>query len=288
MTLNQLRYFRAVCQCESISKAAEKLHVSQPTVSVGIKTLEEELSLNLISRQNTRIFITESGMKLYKAVCDVLDYLDSVITNLQRQERHAGLEIRIGVPPVTGVCILPDIINKLNERDDAVRLNAIEDSYVKLLKMVHTELIDCTLCLDDGDKISDLRYDYVASLELCFCVNRSSPLSLLSSVSFEQVRKMPVASLENDSYNFKKVSILYKKYGCTPNIIFQSNRPYSIIEFVRRSPECGMFLPRELVKPYDKIVPLSLEPKQYMDICIAYRPKSLDNFRFRSFIDLLI
>ena len=96
MTLNQLRYFREVCRYESISKAADKLRVSQPSVSVGIKNLEDELNLTLIYRKNTKIIITEAGMKLYKTICSVLDSLDSTIVNLRRQENHANPEIRAG------------------------------------------------------------------------------------------------------------------------------------------------------------------------------------------------
>ncbi len=286
MTLNQLRYFREVCRYESISKAADKLRVSQPSVSVGIKNLEDELNLTLIYRKNTKIIITEAGMKLYKTICSVLDSLDSTIVNLRRQENHANPEIRIGVPPVTGICVLPDIVSKVHD-SSRIHLNVIEEAYVKLLKMVSNELIDCTLCLNDGDKVEGLAYDYVASLELCFCVSRENPLSLQPDISFRQIDSMPIASLENDSYNFKKISTLYRKNDCRPNIVFQSNRPYAMIEFVRRSPECGMFLPRELVSNYKDIVPLSLNPREYMDICVAYRPEALDIQEFRSFVELI-
>lgn len=288
MTLNQLRYFRAVCQHSSVSKAAEKLQVSQPSVSVAIKNLEEELGLTLVQRSNNKLSITAEGLALYKTVGSLLDQLDATISELQRQTQHqTPYEVRIGVPPVTGICVFPDIINDIHRKGGGFFLNVVEDNYVRLQQMVLNELIDCTLCLDDGEKFDGLRYDYVSSLELCFCVNRKNPLAEQSAVSFEQIRDIPIASLENDSYNYQKIDRLYRAHGGTPSVVFQANRPPAMLEFLRSAPECGMFLPREQVINDRDILPLSLLPRQYMDICIAYREESLENRKFMDFIHLL-
>ena len=64
MTLNQLRYFKAVCQYDSVSRAAQRLNISQPSVSNAIKELETEFGVRLFNRQYRRISLTDAGLQL--------------------------------------------------------------------------------------------------------------------------------------------------------------------------------------------------------------------------------
>lgn len=66
MTLNQLRYFCTASRCHSITKAAEELYVTQPTVSVAIRDLEIEFGINLFSRKGNQLMLTVEGEALYK------------------------------------------------------------------------------------------------------------------------------------------------------------------------------------------------------------------------------
>ena len=65
MTLNQLRYFCTASRCHSITKAAEELYVTQPTVSVAIRDLEIEFGISLFYRKGNRLILTEEGEELY-------------------------------------------------------------------------------------------------------------------------------------------------------------------------------------------------------------------------------
>ena len=61
MTLTQMRYFREVCKEQSVTKAAENLHVSQPTVTIAMQELEAETGLNLFLRSGKKISVTQEG-----------------------------------------------------------------------------------------------------------------------------------------------------------------------------------------------------------------------------------
>ena len=61
MTLDQLRYFRAVCKCDSVSRAAEILNISQPSVSNAISSLEREFDVALIERRRKKLILTKEG-----------------------------------------------------------------------------------------------------------------------------------------------------------------------------------------------------------------------------------
>ena len=75
MTLNQLRYFCTASRCHSITKAAEELYVTQPTVSVAIRDLEIEFGISLFYRKGNRLILTEEGEELYNKATYILQYL---------------------------------------------------------------------------------------------------------------------------------------------------------------------------------------------------------------------
>ena len=78
MTLTQMRYFAAVCQWQNITKAAASLHVSQPTISVAMQTLETETGLNLFHREGRRLLLTHDGEHLLARVTHLLDLTDQL------------------------------------------------------------------------------------------------------------------------------------------------------------------------------------------------------------------
>ena len=72
MTLVQMRYFYEVCQWQNITKAAEQLHVSQPTVTVAMQAIETETGLNLFHREGRKITVTSVGAKLLSKISFIL------------------------------------------------------------------------------------------------------------------------------------------------------------------------------------------------------------------------
>lgn len=81
--LHQMRYFQCVARYESVSKAADELHVSQSALSKSISKLENELGVKLFDRRGKRISINENGLRFQQDVVRILDDIDSSIESLQ-------------------------------------------------------------------------------------------------------------------------------------------------------------------------------------------------------------
>ncbi|MFR3006811.1 MAG: LysR family transcriptional regulator [Blautia faecis] len=78
MTLNQLRYFCTASRCHSITKAAEELYVTQPTVSVAIRDLEIEFGISLFYRKGNQLILTQEGEELYEKATYILQYCNEL------------------------------------------------------------------------------------------------------------------------------------------------------------------------------------------------------------------
>ena len=95
MTLRHLTIFRAVCQTESITLAAEHLNMTQPAVSLAVRELEDFYGVQLFERMNRRIYITEAGRTLLQYADKILSqYAESV--QVLQEARHRG-SCRFGV-----------------------------------------------------------------------------------------------------------------------------------------------------------------------------------------------
>ena len=106
MTLNQLRYFCTASRCHSITKAAEELYVTQPTVSVAIRDLEIEFGISLFYRKGNRLILTEEGEELYNKATYILQYCTELQADYSSMARVKP-PLRIGIPPMLSTVFFP-------------------------------------------------------------------------------------------------------------------------------------------------------------------------------------
>ena len=96
MEIRILRYFLAIAREENMTRAAERLHISQPSLSKEIKKLEEELGHELFIRTNKNMILTDEGMLLRKRAEDILAMVDKTAEEFSLLDNIIGGEIRIG------------------------------------------------------------------------------------------------------------------------------------------------------------------------------------------------
>ena len=109
MTLNQLRYFCTASRCHSITKAAEELYVTQPTVSVAIRDLEIEFGISLFYRKGNRLILTEEGEELYNKATYILQYCNELQADYSSMARVKP-PLRIGIPPMLSTVFFPELL----------------------------------------------------------------------------------------------------------------------------------------------------------------------------------
>lgn len=122
MTLRHLTIFRAVCQSESITLAAEHLNMTQPAVSLAIRELESFYGTLLFERMNRRIYITESGRTLLQYADTILSQFQESVLVLQ-ESGHMGT-CHFGVHVTFGETSLPAILQRLSARLPHVTVRA--------------------------------------------------------------------------------------------------------------------------------------------------------------------
>jgi LysR family hydrogen peroxide-inducible transcriptional activator len=145
MTLTELKYIVAVAREKHFGKAADACHVSQPTLSVAIKKLEEELEVKLFERNASEVTVTPLGEEIIRQAQGVLEQADGLREIAKRGKDPLAGALRLGVIYTIGPYLLPDLVRQAIERHRQMPLILQENFTVKLLEQLRTGEIDCAI-----------------------------------------------------------------------------------------------------------------------------------------------
>ena len=145
MTLTELKYIVAVAREKHFGKAAEACYVSQPTLSVAIKKLEEELEVKLFERSASEVSVTPLGEEIVRQAQMVLEQAAGIKEIAKRGKDPLAGALTLGVIYTIGPYLLPDLVRQAIERSPQMPLMLQENFTVKLLEMLRTGEIDCAI-----------------------------------------------------------------------------------------------------------------------------------------------
>ena len=145
MTLTELRYIVAVAREKHFGRAAEACFVSQPTLSVSIKKLEEELDVRIFERGTSEISVTPLGDEIVRQAQSVIEQAAAIREIAKRGKDPATGPLRLGVIYTIGPYLLPDLVRLAIERMPQMPLILQENFTVKLLEMLRTGDLDCAI-----------------------------------------------------------------------------------------------------------------------------------------------
>ena len=158
MELRVLRYFLAVAREQSISAAAETLHITQPTLSKQLRELEEELGKKLFTRGNRKITLTEEGMFLRKRAQEIVELADKTEANFAAGVGSVSGDIFIGSGETGAVRYLGRTLYKMRSIYPGVRFHLFSGNGEDVSDRLDKGLIDFALFVG----MTDLKkYDYL-------------------------------------------------------------------------------------------------------------------------------
>ena len=137
--IRQMKYFKTIVEEGTISKAAKKLHMAQPPLSMQLKQLEEELSVILLKRGNKQIELTEAGNRFYKRCLQILDLTE--ITKNELKQSYQDV-LRIGITSSNSGLIQQESIQEFIKKNKHVQYAIHEGSTYEILDLLLSHNID--------------------------------------------------------------------------------------------------------------------------------------------------
>lgn len=158
MELRVLQYFLTVAREQSISAAAQALHLSQPTLSRQLKEMEEELGKTLFLRGNRKITLTEEGMILRKRAQEVMELLEKAQEEIACSTEIIAGNIHIGAGETEGIRPLIQAAHTLQKQYPLVHFHIVSGDKTTVLEELDHGLIDFALIFGE---IDTSRYDFL-------------------------------------------------------------------------------------------------------------------------------
>ena len=188
MTLTELRYIVAVAREKHFGRAAEACFVSQPTLSVAIKKLEEELDVRLFERGTSEVSVTPLGDEIVRQAQSVIEQAAAIKEIAKRGKDPVSGPLRLGVIYTIGPYLLPDLVRQAIARVPQMPLMLQENFTARLLDMLRTGELDCAIMAepfpDTGLAIAPL-YDEPFMVAL----PKAHPLAKRKSISADELKQ---------------------------------------------------------------------------------------------------
>ncbi|WP_334071514.1 MULTISPECIES: LysR family transcriptional regulator [Paenibacillus] len=290
MELRQLQYTLQIAEERNFSRAADKLHIAQPSLSQQLSKLEQELGVKLFQRNTSTVELTHAGASFIEHARKIMDAVEQLRQEMDDISQLRAGRVVIGSMPITGSHLLPYVLPAFKAAYPDIQVNLLEDTSLNLEKLTAgggTDLSLLSLPLQEPT----LTYEAIGEEMIDLAVPPDHRLAALEhqagGISLAELKEEPFIVLKKGQ-GFRKITIdLCKSAGFEPNVVFESNN----IETVQSLVAAGMgitLVPRfiarakrsELIPVY---VPLASSPSR--TLVIAYRKGRYLSKAAEAFID---
>ena len=219
-TLRQLRYFVAVAETLHFRRAAEACNVTQPTLSMQLRELENRLGVQLVERSRHRVLVTPIGREIEKRARSVLHNVQDIISQAEQDRTALGGIQKAGVLPTLGPYLMPHILPELRKNYPDLKLflrEEIAQDLVRHLESGELDLIVVPLPLHS----KDLDFIELFDEPLWLAIPRHHPLAAKSELEGADLRGETILTLEDGHRLHSTVLALCDQHGAHPHLDFK-------------------------------------------------------------------
>ncbi len=201
MELRHLRYFTAVAEEQNITRAAARLHVSQPPLSRQIRDLEEELGVALFKRTAKSLELTEAGKIFLNEARAVLLRSDEAVQAVRAMAKGARGQVRVGYAPSLTVEILPRALKLFEQEHPGTRVALHDCSTEEYGRMLLERKLDVALGVQPAGRMwRGVVFEKLANYPLYCAVAVSHPLAGKRTISTAQLKQERLIGYARDEY----------------------------------------------------------------------------------------
>ena len=288
MTLDQLRYFSAVCNHGSVSLGAQSLNISQPSVSNAIANLEKEFGVELFTRHRKKLILTEEGRRLSEMADSLLSQADGIVSTMEELGKQNKV-LRLGVPPMIGSLVLPTLFQNYFPLYPSVQVRIVEDDNSGLKHLLEDNQIDLAFLPHTQPFEGQWNSAPLTVLQnVCF-VNKSHPLAKETSVTLEQLQEQELVLFKNSFFQTQRILDAFSRLQCQPKIALYTAQLSTMQNMILSNHAVG-FMFDFLTKTTPELVGIPLNPPMTTQVSLVWkksRPATADMKKLIAYTPLL-
>ena len=269
MELRQLEYFQMASRLKNITRAAKRLKVSQPNITVSIKKLEAELGIQLFDRSQKQLTLTPEGAVFLSRVEVALRCLKDALTEVNDFKQLQKGVIKIGIPPMMGAVLFPKIFSEFQEIHPALDVLLFEEGSISILDMLERDELDFGIVITSNAP-SNLNILPMARSKLVACVSINSPIAKKKFFSDSDIAASKLILMKEGSYLRRIIQERLKKLKISPHIVLESGQIPTIKGLVAHNVGVA-FLLDFIAENSKNICAMPLKNPIYVEIGLAWK-----------------
>ena len=234
MELRHLRYFVALAECLNFTRAAERVHVTQSTLSHQIRQLEEELGHDLFDRLGKRVVLTEAGESFLGYASKALREVDQGLSELMRAPDELSGEVRIGATHTFNIGFVPECLAAFMEKYPTVKVTVEELSADSIRQKLIEGTLDVGIAYEPADR-SQLWFEPLYTEEMVLVVSSQHPLAQRKRVRMVELHRQRMVLLPRVFATRTMLDDCFKSCGAEPVVAAEMNTIAPMIGLVART-----------------------------------------------------
>lgn len=259
MLLRHIRYFLAVAEHRNFTRAAESLHVSQPTLSQQIRQLEDTLGVPLLDRSGRVVQLTDAGVAYMRYAQRALQDLEEgkrAIHDVQELDRGA---LRLAMTPTFTAYLIGPLLEKYNRLYPKLTLSVLEMPQDRMEAMLNDDALDIGIAFAETQS-PDIETEVLFVEALAMVVGRSHPhAKRRAALTLREFGDESLVLLNEAFATRHYIDRYCRQHGVAPRIAMEANSISAITELVQRT-TLATLLPAAIAREHDQLCLVNLEP----------------------------
>ncbi len=288
MNLRDLKYLVAVADLKHFSKASIKSNVSQPTLTMQIKKMEDELGVKIFERSNKQVMLTDVGAEIIskaRDICREVEEIKQIATSYKNPEETSLI---IGAFPTLAPYFLPKAVEKIHQQFAKLKLFLIEEKTDQLIEKLTNGEIDCAF-LARGSKFdndSKLRSITIFTEEFLLALPKNHQLADNKIIDYGHLKDNELLLLD-DGHCLRNQAL---EFCSTIDLHEQQNFKATSLETLRQMVICNSgitLMPEIAVNSYDKIAYRRINNPPKRTIALFFRNGSFKKIILEKIANIL-
>ena len=290
MNIENIQCFISLAECLNFTRAAEREHITQTTMSHKISVLEKELGVRLLYRDTKQVFLTSAGTRFYIQAKDMLKMYHKTVEDIQNIQRGSQSELKIGIGIYEHTLLSRFMNHFIGKHKDEVKITCMEEHTLTLIQDFQDGLFDVILCNDSfSNKLltSDLKHMGAMILDespYVLVLHKDNPLAAYDPVPMDKLKtqnmitmkSVPESELKSEFKGIFSFKDAVYVNSCNSKLVM-ANAGFGFTWLPPYALECG--------SGYDNLVFRKSDPPYNLRKTYLYYRKNSDNPMVKKFVE---
>jgi LysR family cyn operon transcriptional activator len=259
MLLRHIRYLLAVAEHQNFTRAAEALHVSQPTLSQQIKQLEDRLQVQLLDRSGRTVRLTDAGDAYLRYARHAMRDLEAGRRAIHDVQDLTRGSLRLAMTPSFTAYLVGSLVARFNAKYPRISLNIQEMTQDRIEAELAEDALDLGIAFT-GARSAEIESQELFVEELSLVVGSGHACARQpTSLTAHTLAQEALVLLTDDFVTRRHIDLYCREHGIVPRIAIEANSISAIIEIIRRS-QLVTVLPEAIAREQEGLHPVMLRP----------------------------